>query len=72
MSDPSTEPASEHAAMQQRFPVSLSTEAIGDQRVLAALERLSDLERLPIHEHADVFVDVHRRLTDALGATSDS
>jgi len=41
--------------------------ATGEPRVDAALERLDELERLPVTEHRAVFEDVHRRLRDVLG-----
>lgn len=42
-------------------------EVIEDPRVLAAIERLADLDGLPIAEQVEVFADVHARLTEALG-----
>lgn len=39
----------------------------GDPRVDAALARLDDLERTDLHEHAEVFGDIHARLVAALG-----
>jgi len=39
----------------------------GDTRVDAALERLQELDQVPIEEHAEVFGDIHARLTSALG-----
>jgi hypothetical protein len=39
----------------------------GEPRVDAALERLDELEGLPVTEHRAVFEDVHRRLRDVLG-----
>jgi len=39
--------------------------------VLAAIERLADLEGLPIAEQVEVFADVHARLAEALGTESD-
>jgi len=38
----------------------------GDARVDAALARLDDLDEVPVHEHAEVFSDIHARLTAAL------
>jgi len=38
----------------------------GEARVDDALGRLADLQGLPVHEHADVFVDVQRRLHNTL------
>lgn len=46
-------------------------EPIEDPRVLAAIERLADLEGLPIAEQVDVFADVHARLTEALGTETE-
>ncbi len=42
-------------------------EVIEDPRVLAAVERLADLDGLPIAEQVEVFADVHARLAEALG-----
>jgi hypothetical protein len=39
----------------------------GDTRVDAALERLQELDQVPIEEHSEVFGDIHARLTSALG-----
>ncbi|MCO6007959.1 hypothetical protein NE236_23550 [Actinoallomurus purpureus] len=38
----------------------------GDERVDAALARLTELEQAPLTEHPAVFADVHRRLQEAL------
>lgn len=38
----------------------------GDERVDAALARLTALEQAPLTEHPAVFADVHRRLQEAL------
>jgi hypothetical protein len=47
--------------------VSMETLPItGEARVDDALGRLADLQGLPVHEHADVFEDVQRRLHDTL------
>ncbi len=37
-----------------------------DARVEAALARLDDLTDAPVHEHAEIYSDVHARLTAAL------
>lgn len=39
----------------------------GDDRVDAALRRLTDLDGLPVAEHPAVFEHVHERLAGALG-----
>jgi hypothetical protein len=49
----------------------IDDEPIEDPRVLAAIERLADLEGLPIAEQVEVFADVHARLAEALGTESD-
>jgi hypothetical protein len=36
------------------------------ESVRPALDRLADLDALPIHEHVEVYDDVHRRLHAAL------
>jgi hypothetical protein len=38
--------------------------------VLAALERLADLDGLPVAEAVEVFTDVHARLNEALGTSA--
>ncbi len=44
-----------------------------DARVEAALARLDDLADAPVHEHADIYSDIHVRLTAALAdATAPS
>jgi hypothetical protein len=43
-------------------------EATGDDRVEAALDRLAELERAPVSDHAEVFEDVHQRLQDVLAS----
>lgn len=40
---------------------------IEDPRVIAAVERLADLEGLPVAEQVEIFADIHARLTEALG-----
>jgi len=40
-------------------------EPTGDPRVDAALDRLSELDSVPVAEHVDVFTDIHGRLTGA-------
>lgn len=59
------------SAVQQRFPVSTDRQSISDTRVRAAVDLLDDLDDLPLHEHAEVYTNVHRRLTEALGAPTD-
>lgn len=41
-------------------------EPTGDPRVDAALDRLGELDSVPVAEHVDVFTDIHGRLTGAL------
>jgi hypothetical protein len=42
---------------------------VEDSRVRAALERLADIDGLPVAEQVEVFADVHSRLSEALGST---
>lgn len=50
-----------------------STAAAHDARVEAALARLDDLDDAPVHEHAEIYSDIHARLTAALAdATAPS
>ena len=44
----------------------------GDERVDAALARLTELEQAPLTEHPAVFDDVHRRLQEALTGLDES
>ena len=51
---------------QQGLPIAVPVAPTGDARVDAALERLQDLDQVPIVEHAEVFSDIHSRLSAAL------
>jgi hypothetical protein len=57
--------------MQQQMPMKVAEESIDDPRVAAAIERLDDLDDLPVHEHVAVFTDVQSRLTEALSSVGD-
>jgi hypothetical protein len=57
-------------AVQQGLPISVPVQPTGDARVDAALERLQELDQVPIEEHAEIFGDIHARLTAALGDAS--
>lgn len=57
-------------AVQQGLPIAVPVEATGDARVDAALERLQELDQVTIEEHAEVFGDIHARLSGALGDAS--
>jgi hypothetical protein len=59
------------SAMQQQMPMKVAEESIDDPRVAAAIERLDDLDELPVHEHVAVFTDVQSRLTEALSGVGD-
>lgn len=52
---------------QQGLPIAVPVQPTGDTRVDAALERLQDLDQISIEEHAEVFGDIHARLSAALG-----
>lgn len=56
-------------ATQQGLPMAIPVEPTGDARVDAALERLAELDDVPLAEHVEVFTDIHGRLTGALGDT---
>jgi hypothetical protein len=58
---------SDENAVQQGLPITVPVEPTGDARVDAALERLQELDQVPIEEHAEVFGDIHVRLSGALG-----
>jgi hypothetical protein len=60
------------SAMQQQMPMKVAEESIDDPRVAAAIERLDDLDELPVHEHVAVFTDVQSRLTEALSSVGDA
>lgn len=55
---------------QQGLPIAVPVQPTGDTRVDAALERLQELDQVPIEEHAEVFGDIHVRLSAALGDAS--
>jgi hypothetical protein len=59
-----------HGGEQQGLPISVPVEPTGDARVDAALERLQELDQVTIEEHAEVFGDIHARLSAALGEAS--
>jgi hypothetical protein len=52
---------------QQGLPIAVPVQPTGDTRVDAALERLQELDQVPIEEHAEVFGDIHSRVSSALG-----
>jgi len=54
-------------AQQQGLPIAVPVQATGNARVDAALERLQELDQASIEEHAEVFSDIHARLSSALG-----
>ncbi len=41
-------------------------EIAGDARIAAAVDRLSDIERAPLHEQAEIYADIHSRLNSAM------
>lgn len=51
-------------------PIDDPVEPIDDPRVAAAIERLADLEGLPVAEQVEIFADIHARLNEALGTDS--
>ena len=51
---------------QQGLPIAVPVLPTGDARVDAALERLQELDQVTIDEHAEVFSDIHARLSAAL------
>jgi hypothetical protein len=55
------------SSQQQGLPIAVPVQPTGDTRVDAALERLQELDQVPIEEHAEVFGDIHARLSAALG-----
>lgn len=61
----------EDSGVQQGLPITVPVEPTGDTRVDAALERLQELDQVPIEEHAEVFGDIHARLSAALGDASE-
>jgi hypothetical protein len=52
---------------QQGLPIAVPVQPNGDTRVDAALERLQELDQVPIEDHAEIFGDIHSRLSAALG-----
>ena len=60
-------------AAKGRVPVNgTEVDTTGDERVDAALARLTELEQVPLTEHPAVFDDVHRRLQEALTGLDES
>ncbi|MDQ1305274.1 MAG: hypothetical protein QG671_1105 [Actinomycetota bacterium] len=58
-------------AGSQQSPPPASGEAIdgdvaGDARIAAAVDRLGDAERAPLHEQAEIYADIHSRLNSAM------
>lgn len=66
------EPSIGSTDVQQQMPLRVADERIDDPRVAAAIQRLEDLEDLPVHEHVAVFTDVQSRLTEALSSVGDT
>jgi hypothetical protein len=58
--------------VQQGLPISVPVEPSGDARVDAALERLQELDQVTTTEQVEIFADIHKRLTAALGDTADA
>lgn len=58
--------ASFSSSEQQGLPIAVPVQSTGDTRVDAALERLQELDQVTIGEHAEVFSDIHARLSAAL------
>lgn len=53
-------------------PLGVTVEATGNAEVDAVVERLGDVDALPVREHLDVYEDVHRGLRDALAALDEN
>lgn len=60
------------AGEQQGLPIAVPVQPTGDARVDAALERLQELDQITIDEHAEVFSDIHARLSAALADAGSS
>jgi hypothetical protein len=71
MTQPAAPQDSTHGE-QQGLPIAVPVLPTGDARVDAALERLQELDQVPIEEHAEVFGDIHVRLSAALGDAGSS
>jgi hypothetical protein len=56
----------ESQVVSTTLPLKESVQPTGDARVDAAMERMQDVENLPVEEQVQVFDEVHRRLQDAL------
>jgi len=65
-STPSDGPGAERSSA----PASAAA-STGDARVDEALTKLTDLDRLPVHDHVAVIEDVHRSLQDTLAEEQD-
>jgi hypothetical protein len=71
--EPETEPDAEGPlraaeAPEPEFPPVPAPEPTGDPRVDAAVAALGGLGGRPVHEHVEVFEDVHRQLQELLAS----
>lgn len=55
-------------APEPEFPAAPPPEPTGDPRVDAAVAPLGGLGGRPVHEHVEIFEDVHRRLQELLAS----
>ncbi|MEU5988831.1 hypothetical protein ABZ806_07620 [Spirillospora sp. NPDC047418] len=53
---------------EPQFPAAPPPEPTGDPRVDAAVAPLGGLGGRPVHEHVEIFEDVHRRLQELLAS----
>ncbi len=61
----------ESSPLTQLSLIKPEIEATGDASVDAAMQRLADVNEMPVAEHLEVFDDVHRRLQDVLSETHE-
>lgn len=77
-----TDPVADEAAQPESTPSDVTGQeqssapasaagSTGDARVDDALTKLTDLDGLPVHDHAAVIEDVHRSLQDTLAEEQD-
>lgn len=61
----------ENQPLTQLSLIKPEIEDTGDAAVDAAMQRLADVNDLPVTDHLEVFDDVHRRLQDVLSETHE-
>jgi hypothetical protein len=68
---PSTQPELVGLAPEPPDSSEIDTDHVGHPEVDHAVERLADLDALPVADHVEVYDDVQRRLAAAMDDTRD-